>query len=249
MIKIFSKIASFFTHKDKNNLSAIILCAGASTRFSNGEESKQMALVNGASVAERAIRAFDEAKAVGEIIVVVRKEDAEAYKDFIQEKGFSKVKCIVTGGETRQISAMRGFKHIDENAKYVAIHDGARCLITSDEIEQVFKEAIEFGAATAATKITDTVKIADEDGFISHTIDRTYVWNVQTPQIFEVIKYKKALHKALTDQLEVTDDCMLFENAGYKVKLVNTGPNNIKITVKDDISRAEAILIQKGETK
>jgi len=247
LIKIFSKIASFFSRKEKNPVSAIILCAGSSTRFSeDGEENKQMAEINGISVAERAIRAFDNAKEVQEIIVVVKKEDAEAYKSFIYEKGFSKVKCIVTGGETRQISALRGFKHINEDSKYVAIHDGARCLVTEDMISAVAAAAYEYGAATAATKITDTVKLATESGFIKSTVDRTNLWQVQTPQIFEADLYKKALYKAKIDQINATDDCMLIENLGMDIKLVDTGYENIKITYKDDIKRAEAILSQRG---
>ncbi len=244
---LFSKIASFFSRKDKNNVSAIILCAGESTRFSSAGESKQMALVNGVCVVERTIRAFDDTKAIGEIIIVVRKEDAEEYKRFIEEKRFSKVKCIVTGGETRQSSALRGFKHVDENSQYVAIHDGARCLVTSDIIENVLKEAKEYGGATASSQSTDTIKLADENGFIKKTVDRNYVWTVQTPQIFSVENYSKAVQKAKIDQITVTDDCMLLENAGYMVKLVDTGADNIKITVKNDIQRAEAILFTRGE--
>lgn len=248
MIKIFSKIASFFSRKDKNNVSAVILCAGDSTRFSSeNNENKQMALVNGISVAERTIRAFDDNKSIGEIIVVVRKEDAEGYKDFIENKGFSKVKCVVTGGESRQISASRGFKHVDPQSQYVAIHDGARCLVTGDIIDAVLKEAKENGAATAGHKMTDTIKLADNDNFIKKTIDRSYTWTVQTPQIFDIDIYSKALQKARIDQLVATDDCMLLENAGYKIKLVDTGSDNIKITVKDDIQRAESILYKRGE--
>ena len=92
---LFAKIASFFSRKDKNNVSAIILCAGESTRFSSEGKSKQMALINNVPVIERTIRAFDNTKAIGEIIIVVRKEDAEEYKSFIEDKKFSKVKCIV----------------------------------------------------------------------------------------------------------------------------------------------------------
>ncbi len=246
MIKFFSKIASFFSRKDKNNVSAIILCAGDSTRFS-ANENKQMALINGVSVAERTIRVFDNNKAIGEIIVVVRKEDAEHYKDFIENKGFSKVKCIVTGGETRQASASRGFKHIDPNSQYVAIHDGARCLVTSEIIDEVLKEAKQHGGATAAHRMTDTIKISDNDGFIKNTIDRSLLWTVQTPQIFDIDTYNNALQKAKADQITATDDCMLLENAGYKIKLVDSDPDNIKITVKDDIFRAEAILYKRGE--
>ena len=248
-MNIFKKFFELFKGNKKCKVSAIILCAGSSTRFSNGEESKQLVAINGVSVVERTLRAFDDAPSINEIIVVVRKEDAESYKDYIYERGFNKVKCIVVGGETRQISAMKGFMHANEKAEYVAIHDGARCLITPDMIEHVVAEAEIHKCATAASRVTDTVKVCDEEGFIDRTLNRNYIWNVQTPQIFEYIKYKTALVKAKKDEIEVTDDCMLLEYAGYKVKLVETGPDNIKITVRDDLRRAEAILFSRGETK
>ena len=179
----------------------------------------------------------------------MRKEDAESYKELVCQNGFKKVGCIVIGGETRQSSALRGFKHISEKANFVAIHDGARCLVTPEIIEKVIFEAAKFNAATAASRVTDTVKIADQDGFVSKTIDRNCVWNVQTPQVFEVKLYKACAYNAKEKGFEATDDCMLVESAGFKVKLVDTGKDNIKITVKDDITLAEHILSKRGEAK
>ena len=246
---IFSKIAGAFNTIKHGVVSAIILCAGSSTRFSNDGRSKQLAEVNGIPVIERTLRTFDECKSINEIIVVVRKEDAESYKTFIYDKGFKKVKCIVTGGETRQISALKGFKHVSDKSKYVAIHDGARCLVNDKIIDSVLREATKNGVATAASRVTDTVKESDKDGFIVKTLDRSNMWNVQTPQIFEYKKYMISAYKARQEGYIATDDCMLAEHAGFKVKLVDTGNDNIKITVKEDIKRAEAILFLKGEDK
>ena len=195
-MNIFQKFIQLFSKNKECKVSAIILCAGSSTRFSGGEESKQLVEINGISVIERTLRAFDDANSINEIIVVVRKEDAEKYKEFIYDKGFNKVKCIVIGGETRQISAMKGFMHVNEKAKYVAIHDGARCLITPEIIEKVVAEAEIHACATAASRVTDTVKVCDEEGFIDRTLNRNYIWNVQTPQVFDVQLYMACAYNA-----------------------------------------------------
>ena len=247
MFKIFSKLAGGINGIKRGKASAIILCAGSSTRFSNDGTSKQLVEVNGQPVIYRTIKAFEETDSVGEIVLVVRKEDADEFKALVCENGFKKVSCIVIGGETRQSSALRGFKNVSEKARLVAIHDGARCLVTPEIIEAVIKEADKYKAATAATKVTDTVKLADKNGFISKTVDRAYLWNVQTPQVFETKLYRVCAYNAKARGIEATDDCMLIESAGYKVKLVDTGKDNIKITVRDDIALAEQILMSRGE--
>ena len=175
----------------------------------------------------------------------MRKEDVGHFKDLISANYYKKVKSIVTGGASRQISALRGLKHVSDKTKYVAIHDGARCLITDEMIERVAKEAIKCGAATAAFPVVDTIKLADKNGNIKATLDRNFIWHVQTPQIFELELYKTCSNKAKTSGKAVTDDCMLVEIYGSKVKLVNTGEENIKITVLDDIKKAEFILKQR----
>lgn len=243
---LFSKISEAINNFKTGFVSSIILCAGSSTRFSNKGENKQLAEINGVAVIERTLNVFEECQSINEIILVVRKEDAENYKSFVYDKCYKKVKCIVTGGQTRRISALRGFKYVSKKAKYVAVHDGARCLITQSIINEVLNEAIKYGIATSASKVTDTVKLANKDGFIQKTLDRSNMWNVQTPQIFEYKKYQIAAYKANQDNFDATDDCMLAEHAGFKVKLVDTGNENIKITVKDDIKRAEAILASRG---
>ena len=249
MFKFLSKIAGSINNTKRAKTSAIILCAGSSTRFSSKNESKQLALVSGTPVILRTIDAFEKCDFISEIILVVRKEDAEKYKVLVAENSLKKISCIVVGGDTRQSSALRGFKHISVKSNYVAIHDGARCLVTPEIIERVIIEADEHKAATAASRVTDTVKIADQQGFISKTVDRAYVWNVQTPQIFEVKLYQACAYNAKEKGIEATDDCMLIESAGFKVKLVDTGKDNIKITVKDDIKLAEYILSQRGENE
>lgn len=237
---LFSKVVKAIDSMKFGHTTAIILCAGNSTRF--GDENKQMAQILGKSVVERTLSVFESSKCIKDIVLVVRKEDLQKYKELIVINDFKKIKCIVVGGDSRQNSAFRGFRHIAEKTKYVIFHDGARCLVTEEIIESVLKKAVECNAASAASRITDTVKWIDEDGFVKRTLDRDYVWNVQTPQAFETKTYEVSAYNARQKNIQVTDDCMLAEKAGFKVKLVDTGRENIKITVKDDIDYAEFIL-------
>ena len=247
MFKFLSKIAGGINNVRRGKASAIILCAGSSTRFSSDNENKQFAFVDGLPVIIRTILAFEKSDAINEIILVTKKEDIDELKNLVCDNGIKKVTCIVVGGNTRQESALKGFKHVSEKSKLVAIHDGARCLVTTKIIDDVIMEADKHKAATAACRVTDTVKISDDNGFISKTVDRNYVWNVQTPQIFEKKLYNTCAFYAKQKGISATDDCMLIESAGFKVKLVDTGRDNIKITVKDDIQLAEHILAARGE--
>lgn len=224
--------------------SAMILCAGASTRFGSD---KQLAKIDGMSVIERTISVFEGLDEIQEIVLVVPKESTNEYQDIVLLNEFKKVRAIVTGGETRQISAMRGLRHVSDKAKYIAVHDGARCLVTPEMILAVLAEAIENKCATAACQMTDTIKLSDDEDFIADTVDRRYLWSVQTPQIFDAEVYKIATYKGNQQDIQVTDDCMLAENAGYKVKLVETGKENIKITRPTDIALAEYILALRKE--
>jgi len=219
------------------SLSAIIVAAGNGSRIKrfpteSQKQTKQLTPLDGIPVVVRSILQFEECEFVDEIIVVAREDELSFYDDY----QFKKVKYVVKGGETRQQSVMNGFKYIKSD--YAAIHDGARCLVTTEMIERVAREAYIHGCATAAEKAKDTLKQSDADGFITATVDRSQIWRAQTPQIFKTDIYRAAIEQ----NIEVTDDCMLVENLGYKIKLVDCGYENIKITTPDDFYLAEAIL-------
>ena len=120
----------------------------------------------------------------------------------------------------------------------IAIHDGARCLITPEMINKVLSAAFEYGCASAGARVTDTIKLA-ENGFITGTVDRDRLYSVQTPQVFSYSVYKDAL--SVWDK-DVTDDNALVERLGKSVKLVEIGRENIKITTKEDLLYAEYII-------
>ncbi len=230
--------------KKKITLSAVILAAGASERFG---ENKIAYKLEGRPVYIRTIEAFEASKKVDEIILVVKKEEVSSVASIVSEYGFTKLKKVVAGGSTRQESALRGFEAITPEAEYVAIHDAARCLITPEMIESVYRAARIDKAAAAAHKMTDTVKYATADGYVDRTLDRDYVYTVSTPQIFLADLYRASAYTAREAGFSATDDCMLAERLGFPVKLVEVGADNIKITYKDDIARAREILMRRKE--
>ena len=225
--------------------SAVILAAGNGTRF-GGKVKKQYVEILGTPAINRTISAFEECDLIDEIILV---GDKEALSEVIEGCDFKKITMIVEGGETRQESALLGFDSVSEKSKFVAIHDAARCLVTSEIIEATVKEAYKYRAAAAAHKSEDTVKIADKNGIIEETTDRDKIWLVQTPQVFQNDVYRSAAYMAKKDEAVVTDDCMLCERLGFEVKLVEAGRENIKLTGPDDLMLCEAILAYREAKK
>src|SRR5439155_24076646 len=160
-------------------LSTIIVAAGSSTRVGFD---KLQAKIAGRTVSQHAVAAFENAECVTEIIVVCR--NTESMRNAIGSAHFTKVRAVVRGGRRRQDSVQARLKELTENCQFVAVHDAARPLITAREIERVFLAAREHGAAVLAAPITDTLKLADADQFVSGSIDRQNVFAMQTPQIF-----------------------------------------------------------------
>ena len=225
----------------KNFTSAIIAAAGLSERF-GGETTKQMTELCGVPVLVHTVQAYQNAECIHEIVIVAKRNEIPTWERLCQQYGFDKVTAIVAGGHTRQASVMNGLDAIDSHAKFVAIADGARCLTTEDQITAVCRAAYKYKAATAAHRSTDTVKIADDKGFIGSTADRNTVWLAQTPQVFRTKLYRAAAYTAFKKGFEGTDDNSLVEFINHPIRLIECGSQNIKITVREDLCVAEAIL-------
>lgn len=222
----------------KNNfVTAIILAAGSGSRMGLGI-TKQRLCILGESLLKRSVKAFSNSDIIDFIVVVCREDEIAWAKQELC--GIKKTVKIVSGGKTRAESARLGFESIPEETDFVAIHDAARCLVTERMISDVVTAAEKHGAATAATAVIDTIKIA-EGGFVSETVPRDLLFSVQTPQVFSREIYESALDARPDDAL-ITDDNMLVENIGKRVFLVDTGRQNIKITTAEDIRYAEYIL-------
>lgn len=215
---------------------AVILGAGNSTRMKT-EKSKLLLKINGQTVIERSVNAFLNISDIDEIIVVARQQDIEVFSSIFDDERIS----FVVGGATRQESVYNAIQTIDE-AELIAIHDGARPLIREEDIENTIRQAKEHSAAAVGVPVKDTIKIIDNDHFVVETPNRSNLFAVQTPQIFDFGLYKQIMDKAVEQGRDYTDDCQLAENNGVKVKMVAGSYTNIKITTPDDIPVAESIL-------
>lgn len=229
---------------ERKQTAAIILAAGLGTRV-GGTVTKQRISLCGHTVLWHTLRAFQHSSSVDEIILVVREcEREEILRDIGDE--FTKIKRIVNGGNCRAESARLGFSAISDDVDTIAIHDGARCLITPSDIERVISAAKDCGAATAASAVVDTVKRVGGEGFITETLDRDSLRCAQTPQAFARDIYAKAL-EACKDSSDITDDNMLVEAIGVPVLAVLLNDENKKITTPGDLDFAEFVIMKRSK--
>lgn len=225
-----------------SNIAAVILAAGVGKRMGGGT-TKQQLLIDGISVLRRTLLAFEACEDIKSIVIVTREDEISFVER--ESRGITKLYKTVLGGRVRAESAYNGFKAIPADSEYVAIHDAARCLITPEMISRVASDAKKHGAATASSRVTDTVKIVNENGFVSATPDRNFVYLASTPQIFSTLIYNRATENVDFSDASVTDDNMLVERIGVPVYCTDVGGKNIKITMPGDVEYAEYLL--KGE--
>ena len=245
-MKILRKISRIFLTEAKRSLcdyftSAVIVAAGKSTRTS-GDVPKQFIKINDVPVAVISARAFDACPEINEIVVVTPKEKLEYCKEMFSAYAFSKPLKFVCGGETRDVSALKGFEAISGEAEFVAIHDGARCLIKPEDVSRVVKAAYGCGAAVAVARSTDTLKTVDDNGVIKGTLDRDKIFRAQTPQVFMKEIYEICAYSEKKSDMKITDDSVLVESKRFKVKAVDVGAYNIKITTDEDLAIAKMII-------
>lgn len=187
------------------------------------------------------MQAFQACGSVSEIVIVARDADIPAIKAEAEAAGITKLTACTVGGATRQESVINGVKQISKEAQLVAVHDGARPLVKPEHIEKVIKDASVFGGATLGVPVKDTIKTVN-DGLISDTPPRKFLYITQTPQIFKRQLYFEGIDFALEHGLDFTDDCQLVEAIGGKVAMTTGDYTNIKITTPEDIKLAEVLL-------
>lgn len=224
-------------------VSAIILSAGSSTRMGYN---KMLLKIGTKTVFERSVAAFENCEKINEIIIAAPKESVEEYSEIIKRGCYTKVVAVIPGGGTRQESVKNALCEVSPECEYIAVHDGARPLVKEEYIAAVCEKAFEFDGAVAAVKSIDTLKGVDESGRIVLTVDREKTVQVQTPQIFKKEIILKAHKKAMEDNFEGTDECMLVERLGCSIQTVLTGRDNIKLTYPEDVLYITEVLRERG---
>jgi 2-C-methyl-D-erythritol 4-phosphate cytidylyltransferase len=218
---------------------AIVLAAGSGTRMKS-EINKHLLPLAGKPVIVRTLEAFQRCAAVNAIVLVTSAENMLAYQALIAEHALTKVGRVVLGGDTRQVSAHNGLRAAGD-CDIILLHDGARPLIAQQEIEAVIRDAAEYGSAVVAVPAKDTT-VRGRDGFIETQLERSSLWQVQTPQGFKAVIIKEAYEAAVRDGVQSTDDTGLVTRLGGAVKITPGSYANIKITTPEDLAIAEALL-------
>lgn len=215
----------------------VIVAAGNATRM--GGIDKTMALINGEPVIARTVRAFQNCDAIKEIVVVTRGDLIIPVSDLCHP--FSKVTAVVVGGENRVASVQNGLNALSSKVHLVAVHDGARPLVSFEVIDRTVRAAHTYGAAAPGVPVKDTIKVV-AGGVVTSTPDRKTLQAVQTPQVFDFDLLRGALKKAVEKGWEITDDCSAVEMLGMRVRMVEGDEKNIKITTPMDLKIAEMLL-------
>lgn len=215
----------------------VIVAAGSASRM--GGIDKVMAPLAGEPMIARTVRAFQDCDAVKKIVVVTREDLILPITSLCS--GMSKVKAVVAGGSSRQESVHLGLNALSGEVQLVAVHDGARPLVSWQMIDRVIRAANTYGAAAPAIPVKDTIKVV-KGGVVEQTPDRSNLFAVQTPQVFDFDLLRGALKKVEQEQLQVTDDCSAVEQMGMRVKIVEGDERNLKVTTPMDLKIAQMLL-------
>ncbi|MEM9478085.1 MAG: 2-C-methyl-D-erythritol 4-phosphate cytidylyltransferase [Verrucomicrobiota bacterium] len=213
---------------------AIVVAAGTSQRMGFD---KLMAPLAGKAVLQHSLEALSQCEDIDGIVVVA----GEERRVFIEGLGLTNVVAIVEGGAERHHSVANGLAAVPQETEFVAVHDAARPLIQAEQISACLAAAREHGAASLAHRITETVKRADESGFVTESLDRNNLWAMETPQCFRLDLLREAYSVVLKDGLFITDEVSAMQHFGKGVRVIENYHQNPKITFKADISFAEKL--------
>lgn len=216
---------------------AVIVAAGSASRM--GGIDKVMAPLGGEPMIVRTVRAFQNCDAIASIVIVTREDLIRPISGLCRD--MSKVTAVACGGSSRQESVHLGLNALPKGTKLVAVHDGARPLVSWQVIDRAVRAANTYGGAAPAIPVKDTIKVV-KGGLVESTPDRSSLQAVQTPQVFDFDLLRGALKKAEEDKAQVTDDCSAVERLGMKIKIVEGDERNLKVTTPLDLKIAELLL-------
>ena len=218
---------------------AVIVAAGSSRRM--GGENKLLLPLDDAPVLAHTLSAFEKCAAIRDIVLVCREQDILPYSDLARAFGISKLRTVTRGGDSRTASVLAGITAAPEDTGPVAVHDGARPLVSEAVITEAVYAAAEYGAAAPVVPVKDSIKRI-QDGSIAADVPRDTLAAVQTPQVFDRALLTRALETAARENRSFTDDCAAVEAMGQAVRATHGSYENIKITTPEDILVAEAFL-------
>jgi 2-C-methyl-D-erythritol 4-phosphate cytidylyltransferase len=223
-------------------LSAIVVAAGQGLRL-KAAQPKPLVKIGELPAIIYSLGTLNKHPDIDEIIVVISAGNQKAITQAVRSYSFKKIKAFVLGGKRRQDSVDNGLKEVSANINWVLIHDSARPFIDSKSITEVILAAKKNGAAILGVPVKATIKSIKFGGMVDRTLDRSSLWEIQTPQVFK----KELILRAYKEYSKgnVTDDASLVEKLGKKVKLIPGSYKNIKITTKEDLLFAEAIVGRK----
>ena len=225
-----------------DNLRVVVAAAGQGSRMGT-KTNKQFIMLNNKPVIAYSLDFFEKQDTVDEIIVVTSAKELEYCRHEIIEKNkYQKVSAVLTGGPQRQDSVWAALQYLAPDTDFVAVHDGARPLLSADVLSRLLAEAEEWGAAIPGVPSRDTIKMVNKDSFVRQTLDRNVIYSIQTPQVFKFKELFSAYKYADEEGFYATDDAALFEKYIGQVKVVEGDYDNIKITTPLDLIIVQNLL-------
>lgn len=225
------------------NYEVVIPAAGRGKRM-GADRNKLLLELNGVPVIIHTLRVFEKDALCSGVILVIHPDDHETLTQLLKQYKIEKVAHMVQGGEERQHSVFEGLKAAE--ADIVMVHDGARPFIKQTVIRRLSETAASDGGAIAAVPVKDTIKKV-QNGLVTETVERSSLWSVQTPQAFQLEVLMNAHQEAVRTGFLGTDEASLVEKTGGKVAVIESDYDNIKLTTKEDLVFAEAILAKSDQ--
>lgn len=225
-----------------DGLAVVIAAAGTGSRM-GAEINKQFLLLDSRPILAYSLDVFERMDLVSQVVVAANAREVDyCAEEVIAKFAYRKVSRVVAGGASRQESVWQGLQHIEKDAALVAVHDGARPLLTTALIMDLYQAAQKWGAAVPGVPVRDTLKTVDDEAFVQETLNRSLVTAIQTPQVFRRADLYRAYQMAHEQQFQATDDAALYEKYIGRVRVVPGDHRNLKITTPEDIIIAESFL-------